>query len=775
MNADGENDLNDRIEAYLELLRAGKNPTVEEYVRGADPEHRSELRELLEAMLAVEGLSPETQFLSSTSASAAVKFPTELGGEFRLLSKIGQGGMGTVFEALQLSLNRHVAVKILSPFFGSDPKLRQAFRNESKLVASLHHTNIVEVFGAGEDGEYLFYVMELIDGRGMDQHGGALGEREVANLGAQAARALAYAHRHGVLHRDVKPSNLLLDSGNVLHIGDFGLATVLRNDLALSHVTRVNGGTLRYMAPESLLREAYSEATDQYSLGVTLYELLAGRPAVEGSSPGRILKAVCEKGLPPLVGVSAELAAIVDRAMAYLPGDRYPDMEQMAMDLERFLAYEPVAARRSSCWKKLRLWAVRQPAVAALTGSVIVLLSAFCVTFGIGYFKLSDALRRETGQRLLAQNNAAIADGALAHVFEKASALPLSRENARLLAELMPYYEKIAMQRDLPEAKIAGANRMIGLIALRTGNNDLAERSFRKALSHFPRGEEAGRAFLRNKLGEAIHRAGRPVPASVIWKETAECAGRKGASRGIRLEGLRALRNLADFAGARNAGTAYRIASALYREDPGDPNCRWFLALALDDNPKLDRGRKSGDLLAELAVEFPDSPEYKLACVKSFVRDCARTKNRKVYSAEKLEFVQKQATELLTRWPNEPGVLEAIASYRQRYATILRLQGSSAEAWRENMFTLGILKILANTPEAADSDLIRLFLVKSQLGQLDRAVKQQKFEEAERLVRSISDDLARYHGKDLPALLTTLHALFEKIPEKNFEKNPQTL
>ena len=203
-------------------------------------------------------------------------------GEFRIIREIGRGGMGVVCEAYQGSLNRHVALKFL-PELGDLAR----FRREARAAGRLHHTNIVPVFGVREHDGRHFYVMQYIAGRGLDQvlkeRSGdpgslaRLSDREAALIGVQVAEALAYAHSHGVIHRDIKPSNLLLDDQGTVWVTDFGLAHDASDTLTLTQ-TGDFLGTLRYLAPERLSGRG-DERADIYGLGITLYELICGRPA----------------------------------------------------------------------------------------------------------------------------------------------------------------------------------------------------------------------------------------------------------------------------------------------------------------------------------------------------------------------------------------------------------------------------------------------------------------------------------------------------------------
>ncbi len=222
-------------------------------------------------------------------------------GEYRIVRELGRGGMGIVYEAVQESLGRHVAVKVIHHVH-LDPKRLQRFQREAQAVAQLHHTNIVPIFGVGEHDGLPYYVMQYIRGNGLDAvlrdlaRRRARGEgperwRFVARVGVQAAEALQYAHEQGVLHRDIKPANLLVDEHETVWITDFGLAKLIgRDDLT---GTGDVIGTLRYLAPEALHGET-DPRSDIYSLGLTLYELLTLEPPFGELSPSELLRHVSE-------------------------------------------------------------------------------------------------------------------------------------------------------------------------------------------------------------------------------------------------------------------------------------------------------------------------------------------------------------------------------------------------------------------------------------------------------------------------------------------------
>ena len=204
--------------------------------------------------------------------------------DFQIVAPLGQGGMGAVYVARQESLGRDVAVKVVG-------KARLSHLDEARTVASLHHPNIVQVFAAGKDGDAAWFAMELVDGESADRHAFASVE-EVARLGVSVAEALAYAHRCGILHRDVKPSNVFVGKDGQVKLGDFGLACLAEEGAS------DKSGTKRFMAPELLAGGTATERSDQYALGVTLRDLGGSRcraTAVTppGARPSRALRGAC--------------------------------------------------------------------------------------------------------------------------------------------------------------------------------------------------------------------------------------------------------------------------------------------------------------------------------------------------------------------------------------------------------------------------------------------------------------------------------------------------
>jgi serine/threonine protein kinase len=329
-------------------------------------------------------------------------------GDFQIVREVGRGGMGVVYEAVQRSLGRRVALKVL-PFAATlDPRHLQRFHNEARAAAGLHHTNIVPVYAVGCERGVHFYAMQFIDGRTLadfiaQQRGGPPSQvptvleaegvasaptvppaaqatsaaprdrayfRQAAEWGIQAAEALDCAHTLGVVHRDVKPANLLVDTAGRLWITDFGLAQV-QSDARLT-MTGDLVGTLRYMSPEQALarRVVIDHRTDVYSLGATLYELLTLQPAFAGTDRQELLRQIAfeESKAPRRVNkaIPAELETIVLKALEKDPADRYATAKDLADDLRHWLECRPIRARRPSLVQRARKWAQRhRPVVAA--------------------------------------------------------------------------------------------------------------------------------------------------------------------------------------------------------------------------------------------------------------------------------------------------------------------------------------------------------------------------------------------------------------------------
>lgn len=369
-------------------------------------------------------------------------------GDFRLLRVIGRGGMGIVYEAEQCSIKRRVALKVLPYAAAIDARQLQRFRNESAAASHLQHPNIVPVLSVGDEGAIHYFAMQYVDGLSLnalvkilrslsdvpwrpksrsaaaaEAHGapggGTVSEKQtgiqekqssrtpverilesvtarrrargmiwakwVAAIGRDVALALEYAHRTGVVHRDVKPGNLLLDGDGRIWVTDFGLAQ-FGTDPGLTMTGEVLG-TLRYASPEQIQtrRGIVDHRSDIYSLGATLYELLTLQPVVVGSDRAELLHQIADvlpaqpRSVDP--SIPADLENIIRKSLNKDAADRYATADDLAADLQRFIDNQPVVAQPPSIVQNLRHWARRHPSVIAAGSAVLIVL---WIGFGVG-------------------------------------------------------------------------------------------------------------------------------------------------------------------------------------------------------------------------------------------------------------------------------------------------------------------------------------------------------------------------------------------------------
>ncbi len=515
-------------EEFLERYRKGEKPPLKEYI-DRHPELAAEIKDVFPAMAMMENIavaddSMEERQAPTVSATPEISFKQL--GDYRIIREIGHGGMGVVYEAEQVSLGRHVALKVLANQTLKDAKHKRRFEREARAAAKLHHTNIVPVFGVGEHDGLPYYVMQFIQGLGLDAvldelkkiqtgtaptgspAGGELrisrrdvsaadmarslltgafqqsadGEagdpkpdpafaatldqpgdslrsaaspaqadsqplsdtftlssssiilpgtsstgrkadakkqtywQSVANIGRQIADALEYAHKQGVQHRDVKPSNLLLDLRGTVWVTDFGLAKVAGPGAEdLTHTGDILG-TLRYMPPEAF--EGKTDArSDVYALGLTLYELLAMKPAFNERDRNKLIKQVTSGEPTPLDQVRREvprdLVTIIQKSIAREPSRRYATAEELAADLQRFLDDEPILARRQTRRERYVRWARHNPGIAVLGGvlTAVLVLVTIASLLVAGHFSRSaqrerEARQAESSQRQIAEETA---------------------------------------------------------------------------------------------------------------------------------------------------------------------------------------------------------------------------------------------------------------------------------------------------------------------------------------------------------------------------------
>jgi predicted Ser/Thr protein kinase len=320
--------------------------------------------------------------------------------DYEILGEVARGGAGVIYRARQRSLNRTVALKmILSGEFASADAV-QRFRVEAEAAASLDHPNIVPIYQIGEENGQHFFSMKLVEGEILSRRirENPLSPRESARLVATVARAIHYGHQRGILHRDLKPSNILVTPDATPYVVDFGLAKRVDAEEALTKTGDIMG-TPSYMAPEQMEgRSTFTTAVDVYGLGGILYELLTGQPPFRGDTMASIMRKVLEEEPASPRSLNAQidpdLETISLKCLEKSPGKRYGTADQLAEDLERWLAGEPIHARPVTTWTRGLKWARRRPAAAALIG--VSLLALVTVAVGGLLFSVStERARRE--------------------------------------------------------------------------------------------------------------------------------------------------------------------------------------------------------------------------------------------------------------------------------------------------------------------------------------------------------------------------------------------
>jgi serine/threonine-protein kinase len=406
---DRERHLDEVIFAYLEAVDTGQDPERDRWLE-RHPDLADELRLFFTDQDKVKRWTEPLRTVAADDTPKVSGGPpaTDTAGrgiaDYELLEEIGQGGMGVVYRARQVSLNRPVALKV-ARITDPDPEPElQRFRNEAEMVAHLDHPHIVPIHEVGAWEGRPYFSMKLIEGGSLAQHLDRYPDRpkEAARLMAAVARAVHHAHQRGILHRDLKPSNILLDAEGRPHVTDFGLARRVETDSGLTQSGALVG-TPSYMAPEQTTgqKRAVTTASDVYGLGAVLYALLTGRPPFQADTVLDTLALVREREPQPPSQINRkvdrDLETVCLKCLQKEPERRYGSTEALAEELERWLAGDAILARRPSLGQRVRKWARRHR--AAVTAAVVCLLVSLAAVVGsVGWVLGERATRQQMAE-----------------------------------------------------------------------------------------------------------------------------------------------------------------------------------------------------------------------------------------------------------------------------------------------------------------------------------------------------------------------------------------
>ncbi|TAH38151.1 MAG: serine/threonine-protein kinase [Planctomycetota bacterium] len=660
------------VAEYLELLEDAGAEAAEDLLR-RHPAYAQSIREQLQSLR-------EAGFLD------AAEYPERLG-EFRLLGRLGGGGMGVVFRAVQEPLGRVVALKLIRPDQLLFPGARARFRREAEAAARLQHPGIVPVYTVGEERGLPYLAMELVEGCTLaqvlrslqDRRPGALvGEdlaRAVGAAGAghifsgswveacfrlvrQAAEALDHAHRRGVVHRDVKPSNLMVTPGGRVLLLDFGLAQAEGG----SRLTRTGSqpGSLPYMSPEQVRGEsaAVGPRSDLYGLGVVLYELLTLRPPYAQESSEALRHSILA-GNPeavrrrnPAVAWDAETVCLT--AMEPDPARRYASAADFGRDLGNVLQHRPIEARRPGAWLRLRRWTQRRPAAAIALSSGILILVGGPLAFGL---QQHAARQRLDAEKQRAETNFLRAFDAVQRMLTRVGETRLAHEpgldalRRELLLEALAFHRQFLEERSTDPAvrfETAQAYGRVARVHKQLGEYAQAEQAYHDGLAvlesliaaaprDLPYRSEAG--ALQNDLGTLLASLGRLPEA----RESLERA------RALREELARALPE--DPEALTNLAASHCNLGLLLRETP--------------DRKAAERGlRQALEIQQQVARAQPDQPEYRrpLADFHHNLAELLRQQGRLEEAAGSFQAAVDVQEELLAAQPERSDLQAGLAN-----------------------------------------------------------------------------------------------------------------
>ncbi len=566
--------------------------------------------------------------------------------------------------------------------------------------------------------------------------------RQIAEIGLQAAEALAYAHRCGILHRDVKPGNILLDQDGRMHISDFGLASMLNG---IDEKKPFTGGTLRYMAPERLRDGTCTAASDQYALGLTLLEMVNDEPAFQASTLSELEKKILNGDVQPMVCKSRELKAIIAKSVAKNPEDRYPTMDAMADDLRNFLEDRPVDAARPGLARRMLLWAMRNPALAFAVFAACIASIFLVLSLIVGYNNTRIALAKS-------RENAENAELALQKVFAFVEERPPSTSTSKLLSLLLPYYQFSLVQGEQSSEKMLKAWRVIGSHSMRTHDMDLAENAFRNMLAQKETPE------VMNSLAYVLRRTGRQQEANALQTRVLE----KYSASGVlsdRLEVFLAMKALASAGyGGYDRGKVFEYLKNLLGEEPDNTTLRFQYARLLDEYggklAQLDTRQskvQALEIFTDLTARHPEQPEYAVAFLRILERMLKRGVNN--IEEEKIVLGNDVSERMLITFHNIPEAVKASVAFKRTWLDFQRGKQHGTDFIRERERLITLLRgnyFSEDTPNELKEELLRM-----QLAQLKWAQRENK-PGIERRLKEIKEELEFYDGPGKEKFLKAL-------------------
>ena len=669
------------VEEFLGRVRIGDAPDIDAFVREhAAANDHEELRGLLSTLLDVERLT-----FATGNGDSGLPLPDLSSSGYRLVKKIGAGGMGVVYEAIQVSLGRRVAVKLLRPELLADPEIQELFRLEARILARFNHPGIVRILGTGQRGDIFFHVMELADGHPLDTLKRRPDERQTLQWATEAADALACAHSHGIVHGDIKPANLLLDKDGHVRICDFGLAFTDRAPLGRS---AAKGGTLRYMAPERQDDMTRDFTGDQYALCASLVEIATAKPFDGRANHSHILH-------------NSQLAAVLKKGLAKDPKNRYPAIGELRDDLRRIGRHEPVTAGTTPLVVRIRLFSQRHPIHA-----VAATLLMFCLA------AVMHGLVRTEAALNLAQQNAATANAALGKVFDEVVKLPPAPENADLLSQLIPYYEQIVANPNIPSTELTGALDQLAQTAMRTGDYPLAERTLRRLQNL----NDSSSVLCR--LADTLFQLGKHDESGAIFRTVIERYS--GGTPQERLDAAYANLHFVqcdpDGDHAADSQAAHRILADHLASKPDDDLALFLYAQLLRFSPTATVCPIPGvpsdplEILDELSSRNTNDIRYWQSFVEC-ASDWLLSADATNACPETVESALNKSDIMLWRFLNRPHTVSSVLVLKRAHAQWLRLSGLMRGPVRGktsvDILTRALLN-QPNLPEQDQSDLVEL-------------------------------------------------------------------